>query len=324
MNDLSDLEHMRSRPGMYVGDTIDFGLRCIFNELLDNSIDQFLAHRATTVRVSTSGSTLVFIDDGPGLPFDQPGKATDSLAEDYLTQFRRDTPTADGHSPHVHIGGLGLGLPVVTGLTKTCEVTSRRNGVVWRLSFSKGIKAGPPQIVSEPFHGGTSYRLEVDRELFSVDWSEPLIEKQLVLAAHLFPGFRVETPRFQFSSSRGLADLAAELASTGGASHADRVWWFSETIGDLHVQAAIAGTANETEWRAYANGNTCHEGGTHLEAFKHVVAACQMRPSIGLIHVLMSSPRFTGPTRSKLNVPDIIAPIVQSLVPSLKQFASYL
>jgi DNA gyrase subunit B len=147
MEVLTDLEHLRRRPAMYIGDTAARGLHHLFDELLDNSIDQFLAKQATAVNVSTSGPTLVFSDDGPGLPFDEPGHRSESLAHKYLTQIRRDLPIADGHTPHVHIGGWGCGLRVVSALTATCEVTSSRNGVVWRQAFSKGIECGPPHIV---------------------------------------------------------------------------------------------------------------------------------------------------------------------------------
>lgn len=67
MDQQTDLEHIRKRPGMYIGDTTISGLHHLFRELLDNSIDQFLAHQATSVTVSTSGSTLEINDDGPGL-----------------------------------------------------------------------------------------------------------------------------------------------------------------------------------------------------------------------------------------------------------------
>ncbi len=89
MEDLTDLEHIRKRPGMYVCDTAIRGLHHIVDELLDNSIDQFLAHRLTSVSVSASGAMLDFTDDGPGLPFDEPGFVSQSLAWDYLTQLRR-------------------------------------------------------------------------------------------------------------------------------------------------------------------------------------------------------------------------------------------
>ena len=322
MEDLTDLEHLRKRPAMYIGDTTVRGLHHLFNELLDNSIDQFLANQATTVNVSTTGSTLLFSDDGHGLPFDEPGHRSESLAHECLTQIRRDSPTADGHTPHIHIGGWGCGLRVVTAMTATCVVTSSRHGVVWRQAFSKGIECGPPQIVPTPVNRGTTFQLTIDRELFSVDWCQHRIDNRLKDAAYLFPGFRVETPTLQFIAPRGLADLASKIANESNASNADRVWLFNGSTDELHIQAAVAGTNSETDWRAFANGSTSIENGTHLTALKRVVAACKIKPAIALIHVIMRNPRFAGPTRTKLDVPEISSPIYQALKPSLKDFVS--
>lgn len=322
MEDLTDLEHMRKCPSMYIGDTTVRGLHHLFNELLDNSIDQFLANQATSVNVSISGSTLVFADDGPGLPFDEPGRGSESLAYEYLTQIRRNLPTADGHTPHIHMGGWGCGLRIVTALTATCEVMSSRKGIVWRQAFSKGVECGPPQIVQTPLNGGTTFQLTIDRELFSVDWCQQQIDNRLKDAAYLFPGFRVETPTLQFIAPRGLADLASKIAAETGANNADRVWWFNGSTDELHIQAAMAGTDSETDWRAFANGSTSIEKGTHLTALKRVVAAYKVKPAIALIHVIMRNPRFAGPTRTKLDVSEIVSPIYQALKPSLKAFVS--
>lgn len=322
MYDLADLEHVRERPSMYIGDTTVRGLHHLFKELLDNSIDQFLANQATSVFATTTGSVLEFTDDGPGLPFDQPGLKSDSLASDYLTHIRRDSPTADGHTPHIHLGGWGWGLRIVTALTDTCEVTSSRNKVVWRQAFSKGRANGPPQIVTQSGIRGTTFRLAIDRDLFSADWCQNRIDQQLMDAAYLFPALRVESPNFRFSAPRGLADLASKIANEAGYANAERTWWFNESHGDLHIQAAIAGNNTHTDWRAFANGSTDGEKGTHLTALKRVVAACKIKPAVGLIHVIMRNPRFAGPTRTNLEVPEIMSPIYQALKPSLKAFAS--
>ena len=108
MDALSDLEHIRKRTGMYIGDTRERGLHHIFDELLDNSLDQFLAGRATYVAASTDGASLQFSDDGPGLPFDLPCEDAASLATYYLTEIRRNSPTADGHTHRMFTSAGGV------------------------------------------------------------------------------------------------------------------------------------------------------------------------------------------------------------------------
>lgn len=323
MNELTDLENIRKRPGMYIGDTTERGLHHIFDELLDNSIDQFIAGSVTSVTASTNGASLEFSDDGPGLPFDQPCENTDSLATNYLTVIRRNSPTADGHTPHVHLGGWGCGLRVVTALTEACNVTSCRNGKVWRQSFTKGIPDASAEVISLDNASGTTFCLTVDREIFSHDWNQQRLDRRLRDAAYLFPGIRVESPNLQFVASHGLADMAREYMNEIGATDANHVWWFDGSTDEMLIQSAIAGsTEGETEWRAFANGSTSIENGTHLAALKRVVAACKIKPAIALVHVVMNNPRFAGPTRTKLDVPEILSPIYQTLKPSLAEFVS--
>lgn len=321
MDHLTRLESIRKRPAMYVGDTTVRGLHHLFSELLDNSIDQFLAGKATFVRAEVDGPHLEFADDGPGLPFDVSHETGRSLATHYLTEFDRDIPTADGHTPHVHLGGWGCGLRVVTALTDSCEVTSRKSGRVWRQSFSRGVENGPAIEISPTAGHGTVFLLSVDWDIFDCDWSAELIRNRLTTAAYLFPGLRVETPTLNFTAERGLADWAVKCATEDKASQLDRVWWVNEWFGDIHIQAALVGHTNgETRWGAFANGSTSVERGSHLTALKRVVSACKLNPAVAMIHVILRNPRFAGPTRSKLDVPEIIWPIYHALKPDLKHF----
>lgn len=320
--DKTDLELLRRRPAMFLGDTSSLGLHHLLSELLDNSIDQFLANQATCVKVNVDGNTLEYSDDGPGLPFDEPGQHHRSLAEDYLIQLREDSATADGHIPHIHLDGWGTGLRVVTALTQSCEVISYRNGKVWRQRFFKGVAERPAAIDETSTLRGTLFRLEIDPDIFSVSWCRNRIDQRLLNATYLFPGLQVQSPTLCFNAPRGLADLAAKLVQELGHKETGRIWWFHEQTDDLYVQAAIAGNSNETVWKCFANGSTCIENGTHLTAFKRVVSACKLKPAVALIHVIMRNPRFAGPTRTKLDAPEILSPIYHALKPSLKDFGT--
>ena len=87
---LSDIEHVRKRPGMYIGDTTSRGLHHLPGEIIGNSIDEFLRGRATRVAVSVQDGIVTVADDGSGMPFDQPSILDGaSLANDYLSSFHR-------------------------------------------------------------------------------------------------------------------------------------------------------------------------------------------------------------------------------------------
>lgn len=327
MEELSDLQQIRKRPAMYVGSTGQSGLLQVFCELLDNSIDQFLSGTVTSISVSTDGKALEFSDDGPGLPFDRSNDRSGSLASYYLTEIRRSSPTADGHTPHIHTRGFGCGLRIVSALTESCVVTSCRNGKLWRQEFNQGVPREAAKVVSECSTSGTTFRLTVDREVFSGDWCARTIDKRLQHVAYLFPGLRVQSPRLQTVAINGIADWAVVLANEVGAVDAEKVWWFNESTDNMILQAAVAGTiadqpdANrQTQWHAFANGNRSTEFGTHLAALKQVIKACRIKPAVGLIHVVMNNPQFAGPTRSKLVAPEILSPICQALKPSLQRY----
>src|SRR5436305_1033544 len=87
---------VRTRPAMYFGCTTERGVVHLVNELVSNGIDLFLHHSATQVGVKMDGETILYSDDGPGLPYDMPGPDDMSLAEHYLTCYHT-TPTADDH-----------------------------------------------------------------------------------------------------------------------------------------------------------------------------------------------------------------------------------
>ena len=123
-----DLEHIRNRPAMYIGDTTRRGLHHLMAELVDNVIDQFLSERASTLSLRWNDHTLTISDDAGGLPFDVPHESDKTLATHYLSQLRLNSPTADGHTPHIHMNGGGAGLRVVTALASSCKVKSWRNG----------------------------------------------------------------------------------------------------------------------------------------------------------------------------------------------------
>ncbi|MCA9101051.1 MAG: hypothetical protein KDA63_07880 [Planctomycetales bacterium] len=124
------------------------------------------------------------------------------------------------------------------------------------------------------------------------------------------PGFRVEQDDFSLLAPRGLADWVDQLTVANTPA-----LWMNEVVpmgalGDVWVQLAISAEMGETEWRGFANGNpsVC---GSHLTALEQVAAQRGLSPRLGMIHVVMECPRFAGPTRSKLWIPELVTPLSQ-------------
>lgn len=300
---------IRLRPGMYIGDAGPQGIAHLIHELVANGLDQYLAGKATRVEVSHDESRISISDDGEGLPFDIPGTAGRSLAETYFTELHA-TPTADGHSPHIHLNSGGLGLVVITALSSLVEVVSHRSGLRWTQSFSRGKNLGILQ--QSPSTGrGTCITFTPDLDAFSSpmpDW--PSVRRRLFDTAHLFPGLRLALQEEAFHAPRGLLDYvafeAAGTADTFGSQN-QPVFSMNVDLNDIHINAAAYGSAKSCKWRSWCNGITTTQHGTHVAGFKDALKTAGRKPAAAMIHVLLKQPAFNSPTRSSLTTKHVRA-----------------
>lgn len=153
---LSDMEHVRKRPSMYIGDTTIRGLHHLVYEVVDNSIDEAMAGFASkvTVAINTDGSVTVQ-DDGRGIPVDRHDQLSAeedrevSTLEGVMTMLKfggkfgdSDDIDAD-ENPYKVSGGLhGVGVTVVNFLSEWCEVEVFRDGHVYQQEYERGVPTG--------------------------------------------------------------------------------------------------------------------------------------------------------------------------------------
>ena len=311
---------------MYIGNTSQLGLQHLVMELIDNVADQFLLGKATRIQIEIDQQLISVIDDGVGLPFDQPCEDFDSLAEQYLTRLHR-TPTADKHFPHVHFMGWGLGLFIANALTESMNVRSWRNGQRYEQSFSRGIAESPAEVIELGNDIGTAIMMSPDPMIFN----EQMVDVDKIVTrcktiSHLIPGFELCVNGQTFFSPDGLADWARELA---GLRESDNLFSIDQVVGEYRFQVAVAGNSptvtrprHSTQWKTFANGNETHEGGTHLRTLKQVLSKVGWRPKVAMLHVTMQTPRFSGPTQSRLEVNELVGPLRSTLLPALSEYCS--
>jgi DNA gyrase subunit B len=328
-----DLEHIRMRPGMYIGCTNQRGVQTLVFEAIDNAIDQFLGGRSSEVRVEVDGVRVVVSDDGPGYPFDVPDESgTSSLGEQYLTTFHNSN-TADNHSPHVHCMVIGCGLIALNALSVSLVISTWRNGRLWRQEYSRGRARSAPRVVDTGNGCGTRMEFVIDSEIFpGLEVDEAHLLSQLKVCSFLFPGLRIRFQDRSFFAPNGLADMVRERMMRKEACDQESppsdcgtstpVFFINSECDQFTLQVAASGTtASETFWEPFANGTRSIEEGTHFEVLQQVLARrVRWRPAMAAISVIMKEPRFAGPTKTHLDMPEMKDLLVKAIAPPLKDY----
>jgi DNA gyrase subunit B len=140
---MSDLEHVRERSGMYVGNTASSGMHHLVKEVVDNSIDEVMAGFATEVYVTVNvdGSTTVQ-DDGRGIPVAHDESIGKSALEGVMTMLKYGGKF--NKQAYKTSGGLhGIGVKAVNFLSQWCEVEVRRDGHIYQQEYERGRPTGP-------------------------------------------------------------------------------------------------------------------------------------------------------------------------------------
>jgi DNA gyrase subunit B len=318
----STIEHIRRRPAMYFGSTDSKGVLHLVSEVFSNSIDQFLAGQVSEIQIGVQHEVITVADDGPGLPFDQQLSASKSLAECYLTEFR-NSPTADGHAPHVHLNGFGLGLAAVTPVCQSFEIRSWCSGKLWTQVFHEGIPSSRPQVAAVGIGRGTTVSFVVDPKVFTAQLPEAhALRREIFEAAHLIAGLRVHLNGETFYSAQGLGDLAALYngPEDGGARC---VFALRTSLRNVDINVGLAGSrCSESRQflRSWANGSPTGHHGSHVDGLKKALRACKFKPAVSMIHVVLRDPEFAGPTKARLANEMVVSAVEEAVVPPLKQW----
>jgi DNA gyrase subunit B len=330
---LSDLEHVRERPSMYIGDTTVRGLHHLVYEVVDNSIDEAMAGYAQSVQVTINNDGSVTVqDDGRGIPVERHDQLTEELGREVSTLEGVMTVLKFGgkfeKGAYQTSGGLhGVGVTVVNFLSQWSEVEVYRDGHAYQQEYERGVPQGEVRRIGSTKKRGTKTTFHADSKIFPVTkFSYDALHKRLQELAFLNRGVRIvfRDERVdegeEFCYERGIIEFVEYLNRASEKLHSDVIYLSGEMEG-VGFEVALQYSGEYTEnCHSYVNNIHTHEGGTHVSGYRTAVTRTlnnygrkqglfkDVTPSgddfreglTTVISMRVPHPQFEGQTKTKL------------------------
>lgn len=260
---LSDMEHVRTRPGMYIGRLGDGnlpedGIYVLLKEVIDNSIDEFKMKSGDRIEIDVEDNLRVSVRDyGRGIP---QGKLVEAVS------MLNTGGKYDSKAFKKSVGLNGVGLKAVNALSAHFEVKSYRDGKVRSITFEKGeLKSDQTEDTQD--ETGTYVYFEPDNTLFkNYAFHDDIVETMLRNYTYLNAGLTIMYNGRRIRSRNGLEDLLNDNMTTEG------LYPIVHIVGD-DIEIAFTHTNQYgEEYHSFVNGQHTTQGGTHQSAFKEHIA----------------------------------------------------
>ncbi|BCY28616.1 DNA topoisomerase IV subunit B [Flavobacterium okayamense] len=304
-------EHIRIRPGMYIGklgdgSTPDDGIYILLKEVLDNCIDEFAMGAGKTIEVTIKDRLVTVRDYGRGIPL---GKVVDVVSK------MNTGGKYDSKAFKKSIGLNGVGTKAVNALSSFFRVESVRDNQQKAAEFSAGILSQEEEITESTKRRGTKVSFIADDTIFkNYKFRNEYVEKMLKNYTYLNRGLTLYYNGEKFYSENGLKDLLDE-----NILEEERVYPIIHLEGeDIEIALTHSRTQYSEEYYSFVNGQNTTQGGTHLGAFREGVVrtlkefynknfeASDIRKSIvAAIAVKVEEPVFESQTKTKLGSTDM-------------------
>ena len=260
---LDPLEHVRLRPGMYIGklgdgSSADDGIYVLLKEVLDNSIDEFIMGAGKTIDVKISDNKVEVRDYGRGIPL---GKVVDVVSK------MNTGGKYDSRAFKKSIGLNGVGTKAVNALSSYFKVESVRDNQTKSASFERGIIKEESPIEETQKRRGTGVSFIPDDTIFkNFKFRNEYVVRMLKNYVYLNPGLTINYNGEKYYSENGLKDLLTE-----NNNEEDFLYPIIHLKGeDIEVAISHSKTQYSEEYYSFVNGQNTTQGGTHLNAFKEV------------------------------------------------------
>ncbi len=304
-------EHIRMRPGMYIGklgdgSSPDDGIYILLKEVLDNSIDEFVMGAGKTIEISIQGDRVIVRDYGRGIPL---GKVVDVVSK------MNTGGKYDSKAFKKSVGLNGVGTKAVNALSTYFRVESTRDGKSASAEFALGELTDQEFLDDTSRRKGTKVTFVPDDSIFkNYKFRNEYVVKMLKNYVYLNPGLTIVFNGEKYYSENGLKDLLSE-----NINESDLLYPIIHLRGDdIEIAVTHSKTQYSEEYHSFVNGQNTTQGGTHLAAFREAIVktvrefygknydASDIRKSIvAAIAIKVMEPVFESQTKTKLGSTDM-------------------
>lgn len=303
-------EHIRLRPGMYIGklgdgSSTDDGIYVLVKEVIDNSIDEYVMGHGKTIEIKISDHQVEVRDYGRGIPL---GKVVDCVSK-INTGGKYDSAAFQKS-----VGLNGVGTKAVNALSDQFRVQSFREGKMKLAEFERGEIKTDSRLTKSDERDGTLIVFKPDQSVFKNYHFRPqYIESQIWNYAYLNTGLTLNFNGKKYRSENGLADLLGKKVD------AESLRYPIIHLRGNDIELAMShGNQYGEEYYSFVNGQYTTQGGTHLAAFREALVdtvrnhfpkkydVADIRASIvAAISVRVQEPVFESQTKTKLGSTDV-------------------
>jgi topoisomerase-4 subunit B len=298
-------EHIRLRPGMYIGKLgdgshIDDGIYILVKEVIDNCIDEYVMGHGKKIELKIEDGRVTIRDFGRGIPL---GKVVDCVSK------MNTGGKYDSKAFKKSVGLNGVGTKAVNALSSYFKVQAFREGKTKLAEFTRGNLDQESKIIKASDHDGTLVEFEPDNTIFkNYKFRSDYIENQLWNYAYLNAGLRINFNDKSIYSKNGLLDLLIKKTNPEHLRYP-----IIHLSGDDIEIALTHGQQYGEEYYSFVNGQNTTQGGTHLQAFREAIVSVVRNhfgknfdskdihaSIIGAISVRVEEPVFESQTKTKL------------------------
>ncbi len=299
-------EHVRMRPGMYIGklgdgSSADDGIYILLKEVIDNSIDEFVMGAGTQIEVRIEDNKVSVRDFGRGIPL---GKVVDVVSK------MNTGGKYDSRAFKKSVGLNGVGTKAVNALSSYFYVASVRDGQKKSASFSLGVLQEESPLEASNERRGTLVEFVPDGTIFkNYKFRSEYVVRMLKNYTYLNPGLVIVYNGEKFFSENGLKDLLLE-----DNNEEDFAYPIIHLRGeDIEIALTHSQSQYSEQYYSFVNGQNTTQGGTHLAAYREAIVATlrnyynkpydasDIRKSIiGAISIKVMEPVFESQTKTKL------------------------